>query len=154
MRPGIAPFRRRPSRRSDLLVALWAALFLAWSFVPAWYRAPGGTVGGASFPPAFLSAWDGPTAPAAVLAAVAVAWVGLRAGRELRRPGPLVAVDAALPIAALLLTLMGTVFRREGAFGAAAPAWGLAVGVVVALAWTLSAVRALREASASHLGHP
>jgi hypothetical protein len=154
MRPTVPPFRRRPSRRRNLLVALTAASHLAWSFVPAWYRAPDGAVGGVTLPPVFLNAWGGPTGAAALLAVVAVAWVGARAGRELRQPGRVVAVDAALALAALLLTVSGIIFRREGPLGGAAPAWGLAVGLVLSMAWTLSAVRALREAAASDLGHP
>jgi hypothetical protein len=135
-------------------VAVAAASFLAWSVVPVWYRAPGGTGGTVRLPPVLLNAWGGPTQPAALLAVVAVAWVGARIGRELRRPGWVVAVDASLAAAALLLTLSGILFRREGPLGASAPAWGLAVGAVLAGVWTLCALRALSEAAASDLGHP
>lgn len=154
MRPTVPPFRRRPSTRWNLLVATTAGFYLAWCFVPVWYRAPGGTVGGLTLPPVLLNAWGGPTGPAALLAVVAVAWVGARAGRAPRRPGLVVAVDAALAVAALLLTVSGILFRRQGPLGGAAPTWGLAVGAVLAVAWTFCAVRALREAAATDLGHP
>lgn len=154
MRPTVPPFRRRPSTRLNVLVAVAAGAYLAWSFVPVWYRASGVTVGGVRLPPVQLNAWGGPTEPAAVLAVVAAAWVGARAGRELRRPGAVVSVDAALAVAALLLTVSGILFRREGPLGGAAPSWGLAVGVVLAAAWAFCAVRTFREAAASDLGHP
>jgi len=154
MRPTVPPFRRRPSTRWNVLVALAAASYVAWTFVPVWYRAPGGTAGSVLVPPVHLNAWGGPTGPAALLAVVAVAWVGARAGREPRRPGAVVSVDAALAIAALLLTLSGIPFRRQGPLGEAGPAWGLVVGVVLASAWAFCAARALRGARASDLGHP
>jgi hypothetical protein len=154
MRPTVPPFRRRPSRRSSFLVAIAAALYFAWSFVPVWYRAPAGTVGGVTLPPVFLNAWGGPTEPAALLAVVAPVWVGARTGRGLRRPAAVVSVDAALAVAALLLTVSGILFRREGPVGWARPTWGVAVAAVLAAVWTFCAVRALREAAASDLGHP
>jgi hypothetical protein len=146
MRPSVPPFRRRPSRRTDLLVALAALLYFVWSFVPVWYRAGGGIVGGAALRTVSLNAWGGPTAPAAVLAIVAAAWVGARAGRDLRHPEQAVALDAALAVAALLLTLAGFLFRRPGPVDPSEPSWGLAVGAAVALAWTVTMGRGVLEA--------
>jgi hypothetical protein len=136
MRPAVPPFRRRPSRRWNLLTALAATAYLAWSFVPVWYRAQGGTTGGVTLRPVLLNAWGGPTGPAAILAIVAVAWVGARTGREVRQPERVVAVDAALAVAALVLTLSGVILLREGPLGGATPSWGLAAGIVLAVAWT------------------
>src|SRR5919106_1256859 len=153
MRPTVPPFRRRPSRRSNLLVAVAAGLYFAWSFVPVWYLGPGGTAAGVTLPPVALNAWGGTTGPAALLAILAVAWVGARAGRELLRPGRVVSVDSALAVAALVLTVAGIIFPREGPLGAAAPTWGLAVGAVLALAWGFSAVLARREGAGTDLGH-
>jgi hypothetical protein len=154
MRPTVPPFRRRPSTRRNVLIALAAGSYLAWSFMPVWYRVTAGRAEGVTVPPALLNAWGGPTEPAALLALIAVAWVGARAGRELRRPAAVVSVDLALAVAALLLTLAGILFRRQGPVSEAAPSWGLAVGVVLAGAWAFCAIRALREAAGSDLGHP
>ena len=154
MGPTVPPFRRRPSDRWNVLIALVAGSYFAWSLVPAWYRATAGTADGVTVPPALLNAWGGPTEPAALFAVVAVAWAGARAGRELRRPGAVVSVDAAIAVAALVLTVAGILLRRQGPVGEAAPLWGLAVGVVLAGAWAFCAIRALREAAGSNLGHP
>jgi hypothetical protein len=154
MRPSAAPVRRRPSRRTDVLIAAAATLFFCWSFVPAWYRSPGGTIDGLGLPAVSLNAWDGPTAPAALLALVAAAWVGARAGRDLRDPQAVVAVDVALAMGALLLTLAGILVRRPGLVGPSEPAWGLAVAAAIAAVWTIAAGRGLRETRASHLYHP
>jgi hypothetical protein len=155
MRPTVPPFRRRPSRRWNLLVAAAAGSYSAWSLVPVWYRAPGGTADGVALPPVSLNAWGGgPTESAALLGIVAVAWVGVRTGRELRRPGRVVAVDVALAVTALLLTTVGILVRPEGVVAEAGPQWGLGLGAVLAGAWTWAAVRALRQAAATNLGHP
>lgn len=154
MRPGVPPFRRRPSCRTDVLVACAAITYLAWSLVPLWYQAPAGTADGPTLPAVSLNAWGGPTASAAVLALVAAAWVGARAGRELRHPGRVMAVDAALAGVALLLTLAGLLFHRPGSLGPSVPGWGLAVGVAIAVAWAIAAGRGLREVWVSGLRHP
>jgi hypothetical protein len=137
-----------------VVIALAATLFFCWSFVPAWYRSPGGTIDGLGLPTVYLNAWEGTTAPAALLAAVAAAWVGARAGCALRRPEAVVAVDAALAVGALLLTLAGVLVRRPGLVGPSKPAWGLAVAAAIAAVWTVAAGRGLSGTRASHLYHP
>jgi hypothetical protein len=129
-------------------------MYLVWSLVPLWYRTPAGAADGVTLPAASLNAWGGPTAPAAILALVAAAWVGARTGREPRHAGGVMVVDAALAGVSLLLTLAGILFPRAGSLGPSVPGWGLAVGLAITVAWAIAAGRGLREAWVSDLRHP
>lgn len=137
--------------RADALVAGAALAYLVWSFVPRWYVAEPGRLLGIPVPGYRFNAWGGPTAPAAVIALVALAWVGLRVGGARLAGGSL--GDLLLAGAALLLTVVGLLLGRPATTGTASASWGLWVGLGLSAAWAAAAWWRLRRARSGRFVH-
>jgi hypothetical protein len=139
-----------PTRTGRLTAADWviltgAAGYLAWTVVPHWYRAGGGKAFGIPLPTYTFNAWRGTTTFAAVLALVAVAWLGLRRGGvRLARTDP-ATVDLLLGTAGLALTLLGLALRPAAGVGTTSVSWAFPVGVLLAVVWSYGALRKYRE---------
>lgn len=148
----------RPSTRTGRLTAAdWviltgAAGYLAWTVVPHWYRAGGGKAFGIPLPSYTFNAWRGTTTFAAILALVAIAWLGLRRGgvRLSTRTDP-TTVDLLIGTAGLGLTLLGLALPPAAGVGTTSVSWAFAVGVLLALVWSYGALRKYRERR--RLGH-
>lgn len=131
---------------ADGLIAALAATYVIWSAVPRWYTAEGRQVLGIPVPDFRFNAWGGLTRIAALLAIIAVAWVGVRLGRGKVGPVDAPVIDVALAGPASLLTAVGGVAGRPATTGTASASWGLWVGLALALAWLGAAGWRLRRA--------
>lgn len=135
---------------ADWIILAGAGIFLAWTVVPHWYRAGGGKAFGIPLPSYSYNGWRGTTMFAALLAPVAIAWVGLRlGGLRLRISIDPRSVDLALAGAALLLTLLGFVVRPATGLGTASPSWALLPAALLAGVWAYGAQRKYRQRRSS-----
>lgn len=131
---------------ADWVILTGAAGYLAWTVVPHWYRAGGGKAYGIPLPSYTFNAWRGTTTFAAVLALVAVAWLGLRRGGVgLRMRTDPATVDLSLGTAGVALTLLGLALPPAAGVGRTSVSWAFPVGVVLALVWFYGALRKYRE---------
>jgi hypothetical protein len=120
--------------------------YLAWTITPDWYRAGGGKAFGIPLPSYTFNAWRGTTLFAALVAIVAIAWLGIRLGGI--RVGAAVdpsVVDLILAAGGLVLTVLASVLRPTTGVGKASASWGLPVAIIIALLWTYGALRKYRE---------
>jgi hypothetical protein len=131
---------------ADWIILTGAAAYLAWTVVPAWYRAGGGKAFGIPLPSYTFNAWRGTTMFAALIAIVAIAWLGLRSGgaRVWAGLGPSV-VDLILASTGLVLTLLGLAVLPATGVGKASASWALPAGIALALLWAYGALRKYRE---------
>jgi hypothetical protein len=140
---------------ADWVILVGAGTFLAWTVVPHWYRAGGGTAFGIPLPSYTYNGWRGTTMFSALLAVVAIAWLGLRlGGPRLRISIDPRSVDLTLAGAALLLTLLGFVMRPATGLGTASPSWALPPATLLAGIWTYGAQRKHREGRRSMRSTP
>ena len=132
---------------ADRLIAGGAGLYFIWSFLPVWYRFSLGDIFGVPGGTRYFNAWGGVTVIAAILSLLALVWVGIRiAGVALNinvKPG---LIDLALGALGLLFTILGLVVKREGVAGFA---WGLFVGILLALVWAYGAYMKYNEPQAA-----
>lgn len=131
---------------SDWIILAGAGGYLAWSIVPYWYKAGAEKLFGIPLPGYTFNAWRGTTTFAALVALVAVAWVGLRRGGIRLRAGtdPSI-VDLLLGTAGLALTLLGGALPPDTGVGTAAVSWAFPVGIGLALIWAFGGFRKYRE---------
>jgi hypothetical protein len=131
---------------ADWLILVGAGTFLAWTIVPHWYRAGGEKAFGIPLPSYTFNGWRGTTMFSALLALVAIAWLGLRLGGiRLRVSIDARSVDLPVAGAGLLLTLLGFVVRPATGLGTASPSWALPPAALLAGIWAYGAQRKYRE---------
>jgi hypothetical protein len=138
---------RTPGRGAgDWIILAGAGGYLAWTAVPHWYRGGGGKAFGIPLPSYTFNAWRGTTTFAALVALVAVAWVGLRRGgiRLWAGTDPSI-VDLLLGTAGLALTLLGLALPPDTGVGTASVSWAFPVGIGLAVIWAFGAFRKYRE---------
>lgn len=140
---------------ADWIILTGAATYLAWTIVPAWYRAGGGKAFGIPLPSYTFNAWRGTTTFAALVAIVSIAWLGLRSGGVRLGAGTVGSVvDLILAAAGLVLTLLGLAMPPVTGVGRASVSWALPVGIVLALLWAYGAARKYRERRSSGRSSP
>jgi len=140
---------------ADWIILTGAATYLAWTIVPAWYRAGGGKAFGIPLPSYTFNAWRGTTTFAALVAIVSIAWLGLRSGGVRLGAGTgRSVVDLILASAGLALTLLGLAVPPATGVGTASVSWALPAGIVLALLWVYGAARKYRERRSSDRSTP
>lgn len=140
---------------ADWIILTGAATYLAWTIVPAWYRAGGGKAFGIPLPSYTFNAWRGTTTFAALAAIVSIAWLGLRSGGVRLGAGTATSVvDLVLASAGLVLTLLGLAVPPATGVGTASVSWALPVGIGLAALWVYGAVRKYRERRSSDRSTP